>query len=236
MSRLKIFTAGLVILAPLGAAHAADMAALPPVVAAPTFVQEYASGWYLRGDLGYRWNDLDGVNSTFGPDPVTSTIDNRFTVGGGGGYKAGWFRADVTMDYSPRTSYTGVTPDYRMKVETFTTLANVYFDLGTWYGFTPYVGAGAGMSWNRTSDYFSNAGFFPGLQGVNVDKAKWDFAWAAMGGVTFSLSPNLLMDVSYRYLNMGDAITPMMSNNVSQFTIKDMTAQEIRVGLRYNLN
>ena len=43
------------------------------------------------------------------------------------------------------------------------------------------------------------------------------------------------MDVSYRYLNMGDAITPVASNN-NQLTVKDMTAQEFRIGLRYNLN
>jgi opacity protein-like surface antigen len=235
MSRLRIFAAaGFAVLAPIGAARAADMPALPPVVTAPTFVQEYWSGWYLRGDIGYRWNDLDGTNSLIGINPASNTINDRFVVGGGGGYKSGWFRADVTMDYGPRTSYTGVSPDYRMKVEGFTTLANFYLDLGTWYGLTPYVGAGAGFSWNRTGDYFSNPGLFPGLQGVDVSKAKWDFAWAAMGGVTFSLSPNLLMDVSYRYLNMGDAITPIASNN-NQLTLKEMTAQEVRVGLRYNL-
>ena len=127
-----------------------------------------------------------------------------------------------------------MTPDYRMKVETFTTLANLYLDLGTWYGITPYIGAGAGVSWNRTSDYFSNALLLPGSH-RSERKADGNFAWAAMGGLTFNLSPNLLMDVSYRYLNMGDAITPIASNN-NQLTIKDMTAQEFRVGLRYNLN
>ena len=56
-----------------------------------------------------------------------------------------------------------------------------------------------------------------------------------MGGLTYHLSPNLLVDLSYRYLNLGDAITPIASNN-NQLTIKDMTAQEFRIGLRYNLN
>lgn len=235
MSRLKIFAAaGLAALASLSVARAADMAGFPPPVqSAPVFVQEYQSGWYLRGDVGYRMNDLDGASSSIGFTPTGNTIDDRFTIGGGGGYKAAWFRADITMDYAPRASFAAVTPDYRMKVETFTTLANVYFDLGTWAGITPYIGAGAGVSWNRTSDYFSNALLFPNLQGLK--ESKWDFAWAAIGGLTFNLSPNLLMDISYRYLNMGDAITPIASNN-NQLTITDMTAQEFRVGLRYNLN
>jgi len=236
MSRLTVFAiSALAAVATVSVARAADMALPPMVQSPPVFVQEYASGWYLRGDLGYRLNDLDGGSSLIGINPANPTIDDRFTVGGGGGYKSGWFRADVTMDYAPRASFTSVTPDYRMKVETFTALVNTYLDLGTWYGITPYIGAGAGLSWNRTSDYFSNALLFPGLQGADINKAKWDFAWAAMAGLTFNLSPNLLMDFSYRYLNMGDAITPIANNN-NQITIKDMTAQEFRVGLRYNLN
>ncbi len=236
MSRLNVFAvAGFAALAPIGFARAADVPmSFPPLVQnAPAFVEEYQSGWYLRGDIGYRMNDLDGASAVIGTQPSGNSIDDRFTVGGGAGYKSGWFRMDATIDYAPRASYAAATPDYRMKVETVTSLANLYLDLGTWSGMTPYIGAGAGLSWNRTSDYFSNALLLPGLDGLN--KPRWEFAWAAMGGLTFNLSPNLLMDLSYRYLNMGDAITPIASNN-NQFTIKDMTAQEIRVGLRYNLN
>lgn len=235
MSRLNIFAiAGLALIAPLGAARAADVPmSLPPLVQkAPVFVEEYQSGWYLRGDLGYRMNDLDGISAVIGPVPSGTTIDDRFAIGGGGGYKSGWFRADVTIDYAWRASVSAITPDYRMRVDSVTTLANLYLDLGTWYGITPYVGAGAGVAWNRTLDYFSNT---PLLPGIADRKETWEFAWAAMGGLSFNLSQNLLMDMSYRYLNMGDAITPLASNN-NQLTVKEMTAQEFRIGLRYNLN
>ena len=103
MSRLKVFAiAGLAVIAPLGAARAADVPmSLPPLVQkAPVFVEEYQSGWYLRGDLGYRMNDLDGISAVIGAVPSGTTIDDRFTIGGGGGYKSGWFRADVTIDYA----------------------------------------------------------------------------------------------------------------------------------------
>ena len=56
-----------------------------------------------------------------------------------------------------------------------------------------------------------------------------------MAGLTVNLSPNVLLDVSYRYLNMGEAHTLIASNN-NQLTLKDLTAQEVRVGIRYNLN
>lgn len=235
MSRLKALAICLAAIAPFGVARAADVPmSLPPLVQrAPVFVEEYQSGWYLRGDLGYRMNDLDGVSAVIGVVPSGNSIDDRFTVGGGAGYKSGWFRMDATVDWAPRASYAALTPDYRFKVETTTFLANLYLDLGTWYGITPYIGAGAGLSWNRTSDYFSNALLMPNLE--NQKEITWDFAWAAMGGLTYNLSPNLLVDLSYRYLNLGDAMTPIASNN-NQLTVKEMTAQEFRVGLRYNLN
>ena len=113
--------------------------------------------------------------------PAT-TIDDRFTVGGGGGYKSGWFRMDVTIDYAPRASYHVSHARLPHEGRDDHALANLYLDLGTWSGITPYVGAGAGLSWNRTSDYFSNALLLPGIAGMK--EAKWDFAWAAMGGMT----------------------------------------------------
>src|SRR5262245_2240797 len=125
MSRLKILAiTGLVAITPLGAARAADVPmSLPPaVVQAPTFVEEYQSGWYLRGDLGYNMNDIGSVESSIGINPTGNTINDRFSVGGGGGYKNGWFRMDATIDYAPGASYASGSPDYRMKVETLTAL------------------------------------------------------------------------------------------------------------------
>ena len=166
MSRLKIFAiAGLAVIAPLGAARAADVPmSLPPLVQkAPVFVEEYQSGWYLRGDLGYRMNDLDGIAAVIGIRPSGTTIDDRFAIGGGGGYKSGWFRADVTIDYAWQASCLRGHARLPHEGRTVTTLANLYLDLGTWYGITPYVGAGAGVAWNRTSDYFGNALLLPGI-------------------------------------------------------------------------
>ena len=37
--------------------------------------------------------------------------------------------------------------------DTLTVLVNGYVDFGTWYGFTPYLGAGVGISYLRTGDY-----------------------------------------------------------------------------------
>ena len=73
MSRLQaVAITGFIAIAPFGAVRAADVPlGLPPLVQnAPVFVEEYRSGWYLRGDLGYRMNDLGGVDSAYRNHPV----------------------------------------------------------------------------------------------------------------------------------------------------------------------
>ncbi|CAM3184494.1 hypothetical protein MEME101129_22765 [Methylobacterium mesophilicum] len=38
-------------------------------------------------------------------------------------------------------------------------LANAYFDLGTWYGITPFIGGGVGYAFNHVSGYSTNQQF-----------------------------------------------------------------------------
>ncbi|KAB2885622.1 MAG: porin family protein [Pseudorhodoplanes sp.] len=220
-----------------GAARAADAPPLlpPAVIERPgTFVEEFRSGWYLRGDIGYRLNQVDGVEAKRTPYPFGGDYENNFSFGGGGGYKSGWFRFDVTGDWSPSTLYRASTSaavnDYQTKIETFTALGNLYLDLGTWGGFTPYIGGGLGAALLRTTDYVGIS--YPI---ANYEKAsRWNFAWALTGGFSFNLAPNLLLDASYRWLDLGDATTTL--SNANQLTIKDITAHEFRVGLRYNID
>ena len=48
-------------------------------------------------------------------------------------------------------------PQYTTKIDALSLLANFYIDLGTWVGFTPYVGAGAGVTYLRSRDYDDTA-------------------------------------------------------------------------------
>lgn len=240
MSRPSIFAvvgAAASILA--SGAQAAD--APEPFFAPPPamVVQEFASGWYIRGDIGYRLNSFDG-HSAFRADVFgAESINDTAVFGFGGGYKAGWFRADVTIDYSGRATYkadivglpAGNQPGLSTKIEMVTTLANAYADLGTWWGITPYIGAGIGAAYMRTVEFYDYA-----TATVPHDKqSQWNFAWAAIAGMSYRIGANLLADASYRYLSLGDAVTAVNAAG-NQFTVKDITAHEFRVGLRYNLD
>ena len=58
-------------------------------------------------------------------------------------------------------------------------LFNGYLDLGTWYGVTPYIGAGAGVAYMRVSDYSSTVA--PPFTSSSSD--QWNFTYAVMAGL-----------------------------------------------------
>ena len=105
-------------------------------------------------------------------------------------------------------------------------MGNAYADLGSWGGFTPYVGAGIGGANVIVRDYVSNPPqlrFTPTVQ-------RWNLAWAAMAGVSYDITYNMKIDVGYRHVNMGDAVGGPADNRL---TVKKLTGDEIRIGLRY---
>src|SRR5215510_14366537 len=95
----RALVAGTIAALVCGAAHAADMPGT--WVPAPRYV-EMPSGWYVRGDFGYRFNAIDSVQAG---QPVTSfNYPDSLGVTAGAGYKYQWLRFDATVDYAPRVT------------------------------------------------------------------------------------------------------------------------------------
>jgi opacity protein-like surface antigen len=238
MGSFKTFaTAGTLVLSLGTAATAADFPgsypSSPQVMRAPRVVDEYSSGWYLRGDVGYRKIRIGEVTNAAATPTFDDHIDPSVTLGGGVGYKWSWFRADLTADYGLKTKYLGSTaalaPDFSARVESVTALANIYGDLGTWGGLTPYIGAGLGGAYLRTTEF--NSAFLPGITAV-PGTGKWNLAWAWMAGVSYQVMPNVQIDLGYRRASLGNAITGSDSFG-NQLTLKRLTADDIRIGFRY---
>ncbi len=219
-------------------AHAADMPSLPPPaipiqpVAPVTWLS--TGGWYLRGDIGYRIATIDQAVSAPGfPSPPENDFSNGLTATFGAGIKTSWLRTDVTLDYISPTEYTGsyaAPGDTTAKVQAFAALFNGYFDLGTWYRLTPYVGGGVGAGYVTIRDFQStNAPPF-----VNGDNDQWKFVWAGMAGVGWAVAPNLSLDLGYRYLNLGNLQTGR--DAAGSMTFKNVAGHEVRVGLRWSFD
>lgn len=251
----KFALAGVVaLIVPAGSVLAADMPGYYYETPTP---YEVGSNWYLRGDLGYKW--YSAPNASFDIPGYGKMKDvslaNTGVVGAGFGYKFNnSFRADVTVDYEwdaafkgklkcpdpctgqPGTEYSKEYAD----ISAWTGLANFYWDFDLsgegLAGFTPYVGAGLGISNLTTTnvDYTNpngSTGSWKGATTVN-------FAWALMAGVSVPVNDNWLFDINYRYLDLGNARSgktlPQFNNKRIKYD--DITASEVRAGFRYMLN
>lgn len=120
-------------------------------------------------------------------------------------------------------------------LKTTTLMLNIYKDLGKFGRFVPYVGAGIGAAYHQLDDiYFTGNPALTNRIHGNNDLA---FAWALMAGVGVQLSDRAILDVGYRYIDTG-SITSQRSDtgfNVNPAVkFDDLTAHEIKVGLRYH--
>lgn len=249
MSRLTFLT--LVSAAALGLAapsQAADL--LPPAPSLQGWgeeVSELGTGWYLRGDIGYvdYTPPRDIGFGVLGVLPLDGErLEETWSIGGGIGYQfTNWFRADVTVDHRFGAQFSGTRPNPTYAIgyirdqadlESTTYLLNGYVDLGSWSGFTPYLGAGIGLAGNRFTNISREAWALGSLTGFEVlsPHTSYNLAWALMGGVAWNSGSGVLLDLGYRYTHVGDVRTRFHAPGPGIKT-KDIEAHEVRVGARY---
>ena len=111
-------------------------------------------------------------------------------------------------------------------------MLNVYADLGTWHGVTPYVGAGVGAAYHWMYNIF---GVNPdGSTTLIPDGGDWDFAAAVMTGLSIPLSGQTIVDVGYRYIWLGDTESGADGSG-GTVLFEDMANHELRIGLRVEI-
>jgi opacity protein-like surface antigen len=176
-------------------------------------------GWYLRGDIGITNQQVDSITNTLDStarsvNTVQKGFDSAMLFGLGVGYQwNAWLRTDLTGEYRSKANFHGLqvvnsgglfTDEYRASKSEWLWLANAYFDLGTWWNITPFIGAGVGMSYNKISD-FLDVNTPRGGVAFGGDNGKWSFAWAVHAGLAYKVTDSLTMELAYRYVNLGDA-------------------------------
>ena len=207
--------------AAMNGARSADMPLAPP--------PPDPSGWYLRGDIGFTNQSVNSLfNTNYSGFLSVSNIDKGFDAaplfGLGIGYTINnWLRVDVTGEYRGKANFhaldVGALPGggfasdrYVGSKSEWLVLLNGYVDLGTWWNITPFIGAGVGMSRNTISNFgdFSICINSSGLRQWGSDAyansaSKWNFAWALHAGLAYQIWRNATIELSYRYVDLGDA-------------------------------
>jgi|APFEC2959095136_1045048.scaffolds.fasta_scaffold00689_4 opacity protein-like surface antigen len=245
----------------LGAIVAPSMAAdfeEPPVIEAPAPVY---GGWYIRGHLGMSNQDFDGLESSLYNNPAIleygwhdeGGFGSAPIFGAGVGYKYNdYLRGDLTVEYRGKADFDALdyvrtaggttTNDFRGSKSELVFMANAYADVGTWYGLTPYLGAGIGTSYNTIS-HFRDINIINGGGGYADKNSTWNLAWALHAGVGIEATERMTVDLGYSFVSLGDAKTGTFRNDDPAFDIpndgfkfNDLYSHDLKLGIRYALN
>ncbi|WP_395449569.1 outer membrane protein [Aminobacter sp. UC22_36] len=224
-------------------------------------------GWYLRGHIGMSNQRLKVLESELfqGPTIIEHGWHDKGTFGSapifsvGVGYQYNDFlRGDLNVEYRGASSFNALdyvtydtgtpagvvtrTNDYSGKKSEWLFMANAYADVGTFYGITPYVGAGLGASRNTISS-FRDVNVINNGAGYAHTTSKWNLAWALHAGVGIKATERMTVDLGYSFVNLGDARTGTIYNDDPAFnvpnngiTFKDITSHDFKLGVRYSLN
>jgi opacity protein-like surface antigen len=104
---------------------------------------------------------------------------------------------------------------------------------------TPFVGVGIGGAYNRISN-FQDIGVTTSANNFYAAGEKWNFAWAVHAGVAYQATPSLTVELAYRYIDLGDALTGAASSwdglgatGYQQFD--HITSHDLKFGVRWML-
>ena len=218
----------------------------PGYVSMKDGVAEPSRNCYLRADIGYSWSDEPeiGYANTLGISFGDRSYDDAWLAEFGAGCELGrGFRGEISAAFrGDNDLYIVPTPSLPddpidTEVNSNTLMFNLYYDIGDYRGFTPYVGAGIGIAHHDVENViFSNAGALG--NNPQFGDENYEFAWSLMAGVEKKISRNVSIDIGYRYIDMGDAKSKGLDNTGfinPPLELDDLTAHELKVGVRYQI-
>jgi len=194
---------------------------------------------YLRIDGGYALtSDPDGTGAN-GPHLSATTQDTGLVSIGLGMHVEDQVRVEGAVTYrSPMAidGTNGAGNTISGEVESMSAMLNLYYDakeVHEWLGsdtFTPYVGAGIGVSMLDTDSLVTTGG--------NTERGTqvYNLTYAAMAGVASKISEQISLDLGYRFINLGQYEQDGSFTNGSSTTATkydDLLAHEFRAGIRF---
>jgi outer membrane protein OmpA-like peptidoglycan-associated protein len=179
-------------------------------VVAASSVGAQAQTLYLGGEGG--WNVLEDQRDRgpAGTANVRARFDDGYAAGAKVGYEMGpWrFEEEYTFRHNDLTNLRigGFNaPNASGSRESHAVMTNVLYDInpasfGMNLGLpiTPHIGAGVGAV--NVSDNARVAG-----RGRLFNDDDWVFGYQAIGGIRYNVTPNVALDLDYRYLGTTDA-------------------------------
>ncbi|WP_421915868.1 outer membrane protein [Mesorhizobium sp.] len=207
--------------------------------------------------MGYHFTDYFRADLNFGILPTNKFGDSYVTT------CAGTLTTTVTNvasgNITSQTNAPASTPcqgSDSASNKAYSLMANGYVDLGTYVGFTPYVGGGVGVVYSKFNKSIGASNCVPtttsntingntttqqfncdspaGYSGAVTSQASYDFAYSLAAGLSYQVTKNVSVDVGYEYFAIPGAQYVAYDNGA--FGIhKGLDYQSVKLGLRYDL-
>jgi opacity protein-like surface antigen len=207
------------------------LAAAAPAMAGDVIPYVEGFGGYTLG--GRSGGDGDIVNGTgFGGDFGSSS-----NFGGGVGLKMPVdnspiaFRVDFTGNFNPSlggdnhggTLSDGTPVDAKVKVAATAYLATAYIDADVGLPVVPFIGFGFGGVHKKvgTVVFSSPLGPFATVNGNDHE----GMAWTATVGATYTVIPNVEIDLDYRYIEAGHVNSGTTFTDTTNGTVQGLNSQ-----------
>jgi opacity protein-like surface antigen len=235
-----------------------------PAFAADLYVRVSGGVDWLK-DVNFR-DDKDGINPALFGDAIGS--DGRpigaygdfgtvaFVEGAVGMRVLPWLRTEFALAYRPdmgysgQVNFTGLTGPQPVsgKASSLSGLANLYLDISGLPGvslgrFQPYVGGGVGFATNWLDEMTYRFPQLPPKHTYSIVPSgdRTDLAFMLTAGTGYQLTKRLVLDISYRYTDLGKVQTNVgtmtMDGSVSSLVIGGTSAplrsHGMLAGLRY---
>jgi opacity protein-like surface antigen len=142
-----------------------------------------------------------------------------------------WLRTDISLAYRPKVDFSGEANFRNVpgsqpvtgEGEAWTAMVNGFLEIPKLFHletgiFTPYIGGGVGFSYNHMGRMTYG---FPGNANHKISitppGTRTDFAYTAALGTGILVSKNVILDISYRYSDLGRMETD--SGNMAMDTL-----------------
>jgi opacity protein-like surface antigen len=187
--------------------------------------------WYMQGRLGYEHSldadfrddhsseaaaDFFGEGNGENGEPLGAYGDfgdyllAEFAVGR---RMSAWLRIGIEAQYRWDMEYrgnanflsVGVNQPVSAQARSLATMATVYWDINSHGLFQPYIGAGAGLAVNHVDKMAYRFPDNTGRHKISVMPSgdRQDAAFMVTGGTGVVLSDSIILDIAYRYQDLG---------------------------------
>jgi opacity protein-like surface antigen len=198
--------------------------------------------YFIQFNTGYA----HGASSS--GDFSQGNMGNTSLFGIEAGYKLNEnFRMSASFDYLPSfsnnsTLTNSIERTANIKVKSYVSMLNLYYDIGQFSGFTPYATIGAGIARNKTGLYTTDI-TGTGYTAVDASNTTNNFAYKLGLGTKYSISNDFDLDLRYQYSDLGKFSTGAMESSYNNGVFVDsgnsakqtgkLSAHQILVGVSY---